>query len=47
MEIKWKILLTKSLIWLFVEIFLNFIGLDTIADYGEFVFQKSVITRLS
>jgi len=47
MEIKWKILLTKTLIWLSVEIILNFIGLDTIADYGEFVFQKSVITRLS
>ena len=46
MEIKWRILLTKISIWLFLEIFLNFIGLDTIADYGEFVFHKSVITRL-
>ena len=47
MEIKWKILLTKTLVWLLVEFVLNFIGLDTIADYSEFVFNKNTITRLS
>ena len=47
MEIRWKILLTKTLVWLSVEIVLNFIGLDTIADYSEFVFNKHTITRLS
>lgn len=47
MEIKWKILLVKTLVWLLVEIGLNFIGLDTIADYGEFVLNKNTISHLS
>ena len=47
MEIRWKILLIKTLVWLSVEIVLNFIGLDTIADYSEFVFNKHTITHLS
>ncbi len=41
MKIRWKKLLTSSLIWLTAEIFLNCIGLDTVADYGEFVFDKN------
>ena len=47
MEIRWKTLLTKILIWLVAEILLNCMGIDTIADYSEFVFDKSSIVRLN
>ena len=47
MEIRWKTLLTKSLIWLVAEIALNSLGLDTLADYSEFVFDKNAIVHLS
>ncbi len=43
MEIRWKRLLTKALIWLAAEIVLNTIGLDTLADYSEFVFEPNKI----
>ena len=47
MEIRWKTLLTKALIWLAAEIILNTIGLDTLADYSEFVFEPNTIIHLS
>lgn len=43
MKVKWKVLLTKSVIWLLAEILLNTIGLDTIADYSEYIFDRNVI----
>ena len=43
MEIRWKKLLTSSLIWITAEILFNCIGLDTVADYSEFVFERNVI----
>jgi hypothetical protein len=46
MQIKWKILLGKIIIWLAAEICLNFLGLDSLADYSEFIFQKDVIVFL-
>lgn len=36
MQIRWKTIL----VWLAIEILLNFLGLDTLADYGEFVLNK-------
>ena len=47
MHIRWKTLFTKTLIWLVAEILLNSIGLDTLADYSEFVFDKNAIVHLS
>ena len=47
MEIRWKTLLTKTLIWLAAEIILNSIGLDTLADYSEFVFEPNASAHLS
>ena len=47
MEIRWKTLLTKTLIWLAAEIILNCVGVDTLADYSEFVFDKNAIAHLS
>ena len=43
MEIRWKKLLTNSLLWITAEILLNCLGLDTLADYSEFVFDRNVI----
>lgn len=31
---------TKVIIWLVAEIVLNFVGLDDLTDYSEFVFEK-------
>ncbi|BAU66103.1 hypothetical protein STA3757_35050 [Stanieria sp. NIES-3757] len=46
MQIKWKTLIGKTIVWLAVEICLNFLGLDNLADYGEFIFQKDVVVFL-
>ena len=47
MEIKWQTFLTRTLIWLALEILFNSIGLDTLADYSEFIFEKNPIAHLS
>ena len=47
MEIRWKRLLTKALIWLAAEIVFNTIGLDTLADYSEFVFESPALAHFS
>ena len=36
MKIYWKTLLVRITIWLVLEIGLNFLGLDSLADYSEF-----------
>lgn len=46
MKIRWKKLLFNSLIWITTEILLNCIGLDTLADYSEFLFDISNIGKL-
>lgn len=38
-----KKFLTKTLIWLVFEILLNFLGLDNLADYGEFIFERNFL----
>lgn len=43
MEIRWNKLLTNIFIWALAEITLNFIGLDTLADYSEFIFDKNTV----
>lgn len=47
MEVRWKTLCTKTLIWLAAEIILNSMGLDTLADYSEFVFDKNSVIHLA
>lgn len=37
MKIQGKNLLFKIILWLVTEMLLNLLGLDSIADYGEFV----------
>lgn len=37
----WKNLVIKTTLWIAAEILLNCMGLDTIADYSEFVFERN------
>lgn len=37
-------LLVKTTFWLLTEVTLNMVGLDDLANYGEFVFGKEFIT---
>ncbi len=47
MRAKWKKLLAYTAVWLASEICLTFLGLDDLADYTEFVFEKKVIVNLA
>ena len=31
----------KAMVWVIAEILLNFIGLDDLADYSEFIFERT------
>ena len=45
MKVKWSQLVLKIVVWLFTEMYLTVLGLDNLADYGEFVFQyKALVT---
>jgi hypothetical protein len=44
MNAKWQDRLIQVLIWLAIEITLNLLGLDNIADYSEFVFQQELVS---
>ena len=33
---------TRVFIWLIAEILLNYIGIDDLADYSEFLFEKPI-----
>ncbi len=39
MKLEWKKILLKTTIWLAVEIMLNLLGLDNLADYSEFIYE--------
>ncbi|WP_013320699.1 hypothetical protein [Gloeothece verrucosa] len=43
MNIKWKVLLPKLLLWLAIEWFLNGVGVDDLADCVEFVFERDLV----
>ena len=34
-------LIAKMVIWLAAEILLNFLGIDDLADYSEFIFENN------
>ncbi|MDJ0589801.1 MAG: hypothetical protein QNJ72_07365 [Pleurocapsa sp. MO_226.B13] len=40
----WKQSISRIIIWLAAEIILNCVGLDDLADYSEFVFERNTIT---
>ena len=41
--VHWQKLFVESSIWLIGEILLNLIGLNDLANYSEFIFEKKVI----
>jgi hypothetical protein len=43
MQVKWNKLLMKVAVWLTAEILLNFLGLDNIADYSEFLLDNDLV----
>ena len=43
MKVHWQKLLVKLTIWLVAEIALNLIGLDDLADYSEFIFERHLM----
>ncbi|MGB5637070.1 MAG: hypothetical protein WBM86_30400 [Waterburya sp.] len=47
MKVKWSQLLIKTIFWLSAEIYLTVIGLDNLADYGEFVFQYKTLSTMA
>ena len=43
MNRQWQKGLAKVAVWLVAEIFLNFLGIDDLADYSEFIFERDAI----
>ncbi|WP_198954008.1 MULTISPECIES: hypothetical protein [Moorena] len=41
MNVLYKKLLARTTLWLLLEIWLNFLGLDNLADYSEFIFENN------
>ena len=44
MKVRWKRTVVEITVWLVAEIVLNFVGLDNLADYSEFLFKYKVLT---
>ena len=44
MKFQWQNLLLKAVVWLSAEVILNLIGLDDMADYGEFVLEHKPVS---
>jgi len=40
----WKKLFLQSTIWLLTEITFSQVGLDTLADYSEYIFDKNYLS---
>ncbi|MGK7944923.1 MAG: hypothetical protein AB4058_10690 [Microcystaceae cyanobacterium] len=43
-QLNWKKLLFTLTLWLMAEIVFTALGIDNIADYGEFVLNRSLIS---
>ena len=44
MNVRWRKLLVKTSFWLATEIILNLVGIDDLADYSEFIYEKQNFT---
>ncbi len=40
MQVNWQKLFTQTLIWIAAEVLLTLLGLDNLADYSEFIFDR-------
>lgn len=43
MQIHWKTALLKLIVWIAAEVVLNLLGLDSLADYSEFLHDQEAI----
>jgi hypothetical protein len=43
MKIYWKTALVKLIVWIVAEVVLNLLGLDSLADYSEFLHDQDAI----
>lgn len=43
MTIRWQQLLVSLVLWLIAEIFLNLAGIDDLADYSEYLFDRHAV----
>lgn len=43
MKMQWKTILVKVTVQLMTELLLNFLGLDNLADYSEFIFERFIV----
>lgn len=46
MKINWYKLITKIFFWLLIEVVLNLIDIDNLADYSEFLLMSKVTVEL-
>ena len=46
MKRQWKKAWVKATLWIVTEIVLNLLGLDNLADYSEFLFEKEIISTI-
>jgi hypothetical protein len=44
MQVRWKTLIVQGIVWVAAEAVLTVAGLDNLADYSEFVFEKNIGT---
>ena len=44
MNVRWKKLLLQTTIWLVTEIAFSQVGLDDLADYSEYIFEKNYLS---
>ena len=42
MDIQWRFIFGKFFVWLAAEIVLSMLGIDDLADYSEFLFDRNV-----
>jgi hypothetical protein len=45
MRVHWKTMLPRATVWLMTEAMLSLLGLDSIADYSEFLLKKESLLR--
>ncbi len=43
MKVEWKKMVVKITVWVVAEIILNWIGLDNLANYTEFVYEQDMV----
>ena len=43
MHVRWKTLMAQTFFWLMAEIVLGLMGLDDLADYGEYRFSSTKV----